>query len=75
VRGRENRWKFAFTTACVREMVFWQLARASNQVRPGVRLATARASGQDLEVVVDTRERGRVPAEVMRVYLRVHGMA
>jgi phage protein D len=38
-------------------MVFWQSARTSKQARPGVRVPTARAAGQELEVVVDTRER------------------
>jgi len=38
-------------------MVFWQSARTSKQARPGVRVPTARASGRELEVVVDTRER------------------
>ncbi|HUV17188.1 MAG TPA: histone-like nucleoid-structuring protein Lsr2 [Ilumatobacteraceae bacterium] len=56
-RGRENRSQFVFTTARGREMVFWQSARTSKQARPGVRVPTARASGQELEVVVDTRER------------------
>jgi hypothetical protein len=56
-RGRENRSQFVFTTARGREMVFWQSARTSKQARPGVRVPTARVSGQELEVVVDTRER------------------
>ena len=56
-RGRENRSQFVFTTARGREMVFWQSARTSKQARPGVRVPTARASGHELHVVVDTRER------------------
>jgi hypothetical protein len=56
-RGRENRSQFVFTTARGREMVFWQSARTAKQARPGVRVPTARASGQELEVLVDTRER------------------
>ena len=56
-RGRENRSQFVFTTARGREMVFWQSARTSKQARPGVRVPTARASGQELQVLVDTRER------------------
>jgi hypothetical protein len=56
-RSRENRSQFVFTTARGREMVFWQSARTSKQARPNVRVPTARASGHDLEVLVDTRER------------------
>jgi hypothetical protein len=56
-RGRENRSQFVFTTARGREMVFWQSARTAKQARPGVRVPTARASGQELHVLVDTRER------------------
>jgi len=56
-RGRENRSQFVFTTARGREMVFWQSARTSKQARPGVRVPTARASGHQLHVVADTRER------------------
>ena len=56
-RGREHRSQFVFTIARGREMVFWQSARTSKQARPGVRVPTARASEQELEVVVDTRER------------------
>jgi len=56
-RGRENRSQFVFTMARGREMVFWQSARTSKQARPGVRVPTARASGQELHLLVDTRER------------------
>ena len=56
-RGRENRSQFVFTTARGREMVFWQSARTSKQARPGVRVPTARASGHELHVLVDSRER------------------
>jgi hypothetical protein len=56
-RARENRSQFVFTTARGREMVFWQSARTAKQARPGVRVPTARASGQELHVLVDTRER------------------
>ncbi len=56
-RGRENRSQFVFTTARGREMVFWQSARTSKQARPAVQVPTARASGHDLHVLVDTRER------------------
>jgi hypothetical protein len=56
-RGRENRSQFVFTIARGREMVFWQSARTAKQARPGVRVPTARASGQELHVLVDTRER------------------
>jgi len=56
-RGRENRSQFVFTTARGREMVFWQSSRTSKQARPSVRVPTARASGHELHVLVDTRER------------------
>lgn len=56
-RGRENRSQFVFTVARGREMVFWQSARTSKQARPSVRVPTARASGYELHVLVDTRER------------------
>ncbi|HSP27405.1 MAG TPA: ERCC4 domain-containing protein, partial [Ilumatobacteraceae bacterium] len=56
-RGRENRSQFVFTTARGREMVFWQSARTAKQARPSVRVPTARASGHELHVLVDTRER------------------
>ncbi len=56
-RGRENRSQFVFTTARGREMVFWQSARTSKQARPSVRVPTAKASGHELHVLVDTRER------------------
>ena len=38
-------------------MVFWQSARTSKQARPSVRIPTAKASGHELHVLVDTRER------------------
>ena len=56
-RGRENRSQFVFTKGRGRDMVFWQSARTTKQARPTVRTPTARASGQILEITVDTRER------------------
>lgn len=57
-RGRENRSQVVWTRARGREMVFWQSARTRKQARPNVRTPTARAAGIDeLEIVVDTRER------------------
>lgn len=55
-RGRENRSQFVFTTARGREVIFWQSARTAKQARPGVSLPTARASGQRLEILVDSHE-------------------
>ena len=55
-RGRENRSQFVFTRARGREVVFWQSARTARQARPNVALPTQRASGQILEILVDTRE-------------------
>ncbi len=56
-RARENRSQFVFTKGRGRDMVFWQSARTSRQARPSVRTPTARASGQVLEITIDTRER------------------
>ena len=56
-RGRENRSQFVFTKARGREVVFWQSARTRKQARPNVTVPSARASGHQLDVVVDTRER------------------
>jgi len=56
-RGRENRSQFVFTRARGREMIFWQSARTARQARPNVTVPTRRASGQILEVLVDSHER------------------
>ncbi len=56
-RARENRSQFVFTQARGREVVFWQSARTRKQARPNVAVPTARASGHQLDIVVDTRER------------------
>lgn len=56
-RGRENRSQFVFTRARGREMIFWQSARTRKQARPNVSVPTARASGQVLDIVVDSHER------------------
>lgn len=56
-RGRENRSQFVFTKARGRDMIFWQSARTRKQSRPNVSVPTARASGRQLDIVVDTRER------------------
>jgi len=56
-RARENRSQLVLTRARGREVVFWQSPRTTKQARPGVRLPTARASGQVLEVLVDTQEK------------------
>jgi hypothetical protein len=56
-RGRENRSQFVFTRARGREVIFWQSARTARQARPAVSLPTQRASGQVLEIVVDSHER------------------
>jgi hypothetical protein len=55
-RGREHRSQFVFTVARGREVIFWQSARTAKQARP-VAVPTARASGQILEIVVDSHER------------------
>ena len=56
-RSRENRSQFVFTRARGRDVIFWQSARTSRQARPNVALPTARASGQTLEILVDSHER------------------
>lgn len=56
-RGRENRSMFVFSRARGREVIFWQSARTAKQARPNVSLPTARASGQVLDIVVDSHER------------------
>ena len=57
-RAREKRSQFVFVTARGREMIFWQTAKTTKQSRPGVRIPSRRASGQDeLRIVADTRER------------------
>ncbi|HSB85451.1 MAG TPA: hypothetical protein VLD86_04035 [Ilumatobacteraceae bacterium] len=56
-RGRENRSQFVFTHARGREVIFWQSARTAKQARPAVTVPRARASGQVLEILVDSHER------------------
>lgn len=56
-RGRENRSQFVFTRARGREVIFWQSARTARQARPNVAVPTQRASGQVLEILVDSHER------------------
>ena len=56
-RGRENRSQFVFAVARGREVIFWQSARTAKQARPSVSLPTGRASGQTLEILVDSHER------------------
>jgi len=85
-RARENRSQFVFARARGREVVFWQSARTARQARPDVRLPTARASGEQLEIVVDAHERyswsfGQQQCTTVRRALRVgdygvelHGM-
>jgi ERCC4 domain len=55
-RGRENRSQFVFTMARGREMIFWQSARTAKQARPAVAVPRARASGQVLDIIVDSHE-------------------
>lgn len=56
-RSRENRSQFVFTQARGRQMIFWQTAHVAKQARPNVALPTARAAGQVLQILIDTRER------------------
>jgi hypothetical protein len=55
-RGRENRSQFVFTHARGREAIFWQSARTTKKARPGVNVPRARASGQEIEIIVDSYE-------------------
>ncbi|HSK23223.1 MAG TPA: ERCC4 domain-containing protein [Egicoccus sp.] len=77
-RGREHRSQFVFVTLRGgREAVFWQTAKTAAAARPGVRIPSRRAAGiDDLEIVVDTRERyayrfATQQASVRRAALRV----
>ena len=56
-RARENRSQFVIANARGREMIFWQSPRTAKQARPAVRIPTARAHGQVLEIVIDTAEK------------------
>jgi hypothetical protein len=56
-RARENRSQFVFAKARGRDVIFWQTARTARQARPNVALPTTRASGQILEILVDSHER------------------
>ncbi|MBK9180729.1 MAG: Lsr2 family protein [Acidimicrobiales bacterium] len=56
-RAREHRSQFVFTRARGREVIFWQSARTVRQARPQVQVPSARASGQVLEILVDSHER------------------
>ncbi|SDY82805.1 Lsr2 protein [Modestobacter sp. DSM 44400] len=56
-RARQNRSQLVITRARGREVIFWQTPGTTKQARPGVALPTARASGQVLEIVVDTGEK------------------
>ena len=56
-RARENRSQFVFTKARGRDVIFWQSARTAKQARPNVAMPTARAAGQQLEIIVDVHER------------------
>jgi hypothetical protein len=56
-RARENRSQLVITRARGREVIFWQSPRTAKQARPNVTLPTRRASGQVLDVVVDSGEK------------------
>lgn len=71
-RGRENRSQFVMTQVRGgRQVIFWQSARTAKQARPNVRTPHARASGlDDLEIVVDSRERYGYTFADRRVHVR-----
>lgn len=56
-RSRENRSQLVITRARGREVIFWQSPRTSKQARPNVGIPTRRASGQLLQIVVDSGEK------------------
>ena len=56
-RARQNRSQLVLTRAHGREVIFWQSPSTAKQARPGVHLPTARASGQVLEILVDSGEK------------------
>jgi hypothetical protein len=56
-RARQNRSQLVLTRSRGREVIFWQSPSTAKQARPGVHLPIARASGQVLEIVVDSGEK------------------
>jgi hypothetical protein len=56
-RARQNRSQLVLTRSRGREVIFWQSPSTAKQARPGVHLPTARASGQVLEILVDSGEK------------------
>jgi len=56
-RARQNRSQLVLTRARGREVIFWQTPSTTKQARPRVALPTARASGQVLDIVVDSGEK------------------
>jgi hypothetical protein len=56
-RSRQSRSQFVLTRARGREVIFWQSPSTAKQARPGVHLPTARASGQVLDILVDSGEK------------------
>jgi hypothetical protein len=56
-RARQNRSQLVLTRSRGREVIFWQSPSTVKQARPGVHLPTARASGQVLEILVDSGEK------------------
>ncbi|PVZ14836.1 ERCC4 domain-containing protein [Actinomycetospora cinnamomea] len=56
-RARENRSQIVYTRGRGRDMVFWQSPRTRKQARPQVRVPTARAGPDEVEIVVDAHER------------------
>ena len=56
-RARQSRSQLVLTRARGREVIFWQSPSTAKQARPGVHLPTARASGQVLEILVDSGEK------------------
>jgi hypothetical protein len=61
-RGQRNRSQFVFTEPHAgrrggRPMIFWQTARTARRARLGQRVPSARTSGDQPAITVDTRER------------------
>ncbi len=56
-RSRERRSQLVMTIARGREVIFWQSPRTVKQARPKVKVPTARAHGQVLDIVIDSAEK------------------
>ncbi len=56
-RPRLARSQFVFTETRGRPAIFWQTRKAAQAANPGARIPRGRATPQEFEIAVDTRER------------------